>query len=152
MGVRGEAPVRLGEWVSRWLRKPAKKAEGKGQAPGGAAAARFPWRHQLRPGPGLLAASPRLPSSRRRTHLTGRLGPMRHQPVPPCSRHQCCRSLGRWGPGSCPASLWIRRRLYPGRDGDRGRPWSQIGGVGDGAMDKYKPAPPTPAPKAGGPS
>lgn len=42
-GGRGEAPVRLGECVSGGLRKPAKKAEGKGQAPGGAAAARFPW-------------------------------------------------------------------------------------------------------------
>lgn len=102
MGGRGEAPARSGEWVSGWLRKPAKKAEGKGQAPGGAAAARFPWQHQLRPGPGSLAASTRLPSSRRRMHLTGRLGPVRHQPVPPCSRHQCCRSLGEMGSRKLP--------------------------------------------------
>ena len=40
------------------------------------------------------------------------------------------------------------RRLYPGRDGDRGRPWNQIGGARDGAMEKYKPAPPpTPSPR-----
>lgn len=131
-GCRGKALAHWGDWVSGWLRKLAKKAERKGQAPCGAVRGfhgdtscclRWALAGSFC---GASSATTWLPSSVRRKNLMGCLGPVCHHTG--SALGTVLRPL-HWGqgPGRCPWNLQ-RHLPRPIQCGGKRPP----GGHGDG--------------------